>query len=102
MENSSSKSRRRSTTATVSSADFVGKTFGDFRILSKLGEGGMGYVYLAEQISLKRKVALKMLRDGISANAASLARFQAESTTIAKLSHANIVQAYMVGKHDGH
>lgn len=75
------------------------EAFGDFRILRKLGQGGMGEVYLAEQISLKRKVAIKMLRADVAANTTALARFESETTTIAKLSHANVVQAYMAGAH---
>jgi serine/threonine-protein kinase len=100
MENPIMKPRRR-TSETVSDVNRVGETFADFRLLKKLGQGGMGEVYLAEQISLKRKVAIKMLRGDITASESSVARFQAESTTIAKLSHANVVQAYMVGEHEG-
>ena len=88
-------------TSTMSSADLTGETFGDFRILRLLGQGGMGRVYLAEQISLKRKVAIKVLRDDIAANPTALARFQAESKTVALLNHPNIVQVYMVGEHEG-
>src|SRR5438552_9045485 len=81
--------------------DLTGRTLGEFHILRKLGQGGMGQVYLAEQLSLKRKVALKMLREDVAANPTALARFQSESKTIAKLSHANVVQAYTVGQHEG-
>src|SRR6202008_3738114 len=80
--------------------DLVGKTFDDFRVLRRLGEGGMGRVYLAEQISLKRNVAIKVLRQEI-ATPTLLARFRAESTLIAQLSHANVVQAHTVGEHKG-
>ena len=100
METATMKPRQRPP-ATVSDVNRVGETFGDFRILRKLGQGGMGEVYLAEQISLKRKVAIKMLRGDVTASEATLARFKAESKTIAKLSHANIVQAYTVGEHEG-
>src|SRR5579884_2825064 len=78
----------------------VGETFGDFRILRPLGQGGMGQVYLAEQLSLKRKVAIKVLRQDVAANPTALARFQAESKTLAQLSHSHIVQAHMVGEHE--
>ncbi|HZZ81390.1 MAG TPA: protein kinase [Gemmataceae bacterium] len=91
----------RQQTATPSVDDYIGATIGDFRLLRKLGQGGMGQVFLAEQISLKRNVAIKMLRDDIANNAVSLARFQAEATTIAKLNHPNVVQAYLVGEHEG-
>ena len=87
--------------STASSPDLVGETFGDFRILRLLGQGGMGRVYLAEQLSLKRKVALKVLREDVAANPTALERFKAESKTVAKLSHANVVQVYMVGEHEG-
>ncbi len=85
----------------ASSPDLVGETFGDFRILRLLGQGGMGRVYLAEQLSLKRKVALKVLREDVAANPTALERFKAESKTVAKLSHANVVQVYTVGEHEG-
>src|SRR5512140_107782 len=100
MQKSATKPRQ-TTASTETNATLKGETLGDFRILRKLGQGGMGEVYLAEQVSLKRKVAVKMLREDVAANATALARFQAESKTIAKLSHANVVQAHMVGEHDG-
>src|SRR5437868_6067793 len=87
--------------ATASSPDLVGETFGDFRILRRLGQGGMGQVYLAEQLSLKRKVAIKLLRDELAANPKVRERFKVESETVAQLSHANIVQVYTVGEHAG-
>ena len=87
--------------STASSPDLLGETFGDFRILRLLGQGGMGRVYLAEQLSLKRKVALKVLREDVAANPTALERFKAESKTVARLSHANIVQVYTVGEHEG-
>ena len=87
--------------STASQPDLVGGTLGDFRILRRLGQGGMGQVYLAEQISLKRKVAVKMLREDIAANPTALARFKAESKTVAQLSHANVVQVHMFGEHEG-
>src|SRR5438874_4403435 len=61
----------------------------------------MGQVYLAEQISLKRKVALKLLRADLAANAASLQRFQAEAMAVARATHANIVQVYAISETDG-
>src|SRR5262245_22135734 len=82
-------------------ADLVGETFGDFRILRKLAQGGMGQVYLAEQLSLSRKVAIKVLREDLAANPTALARFEAESKTVAQFSHPNVVQVYLVGNHQG-
>jgi serine/threonine protein kinase len=64
---------------------------GRYRILAKLGEGGMGAVYRAEQISLKRTVALKMLRPDVGGSQTLLRRFNAEAEAVAKLSHPNTV-----------
>src|SRR5262245_21978409 len=88
-------------TGAADTADLTGRTPGDFHILRRLGEGGMGQVYLAEQISLKRKVALKLLRTDLAANAASLQRFQAEAMAVARATHANIVQVYAISEADG-
>src|SRR3977135_1165252 len=99
MKNSTTKPRN--VDSTVSKFDVPGQTVGDFQILRKLGEGGMGKVYLAEQIYLQRKVAMQFLRDEVAGNPKALSRFQAEATTIAKLSHPNVVQAYVVGEHEG-
>jgi serine/threonine protein kinase len=81
--------------------DLTGQVLGDFRVLRRLGEGGMGQVYLAEQISLKRKVALKVLRKDLAANSVSLARFKQEAENGARLNHANIVQVYFSGDANG-
>lgn len=82
-------------------ADLTGRTLGDFQVLRKIGQGGMGQVYLARQLSLKRQVALKILRDDHTANAVALARFQAEAEAVARISHPNIVQVYAVGEAGG-
>src|SRR6185369_13563925 len=71
-----------------------------YELLSELGRGGMGIVYKARQRALNRVVALKMINDH-SAAAGQLDRFRAESQTIARLQHANIVQIYDVGEQDG-
>jgi serine/threonine protein kinase len=81
--------------------DLTGRTIGDFQVLRKLGQGGMGQVYLARQLSLKREVALKILRDDLAANKTALKRFQAEAEAVARLTHANIVQVFAVGEHEG-
>ncbi len=81
--------------------DLTGKTLGDFRLLRRLGRGGMGEVYLAEQDSLKRKVALKLLRADLAADASALQRFKAEALAVARATHANIVQVYAIGETDG-
>ncbi len=81
--------------------DWSGRSVGEFQILRRLGRGGMGQVFLAEQTSLKRKVAVKMLRPELSANKTALQRFKAEAEAVARLNHANIVQIYAIGEQDG-
>jgi len=81
--------------------DLTGQTLGDFHVLRRLGQGGMGQVYLAEQISLKRKVALKILRAELAANAVSLQRFKNEAESVARATHANIVQVYAISEANG-
>ena len=71
---------------------------GRYRILAKLGEGGMGTVYRAEQISLKRTVALKMLRPDVGGGSMMLRRFNAEAEAVAKLSHPNTVNIFDFGQ----
>ena len=85
----------------ASTPDLSGKTLGDFHLLRRLGQGGMGQVYLAEQCSLKRKVALKILRADLAQNKTSLQRFKAEGEAVARATHANIVQVYAIGEAEG-
>jgi eukaryotic-like serine/threonine-protein kinase len=77
-------------------ADLTGKLVGDFHILRRLGQGGMGSVYLAEQRSLKRKVALKFLRPEFAANPTAVSRFRREAEAVARVTHVNIVQVYYI------
>jgi eukaryotic-like serine/threonine-protein kinase len=72
-----------------------------FRILGELGRGGMGTVYKAWQVKLKRIVALKVLRADAYAETNAAARFQAEAEAAARFQHPNIVQVFEVGEHDG-
>lgn len=82
-------------------ADLSGVMLGnDFLLQRRLGEGGMGQVYLAEQISLKRRVAVKLLRHELARDAVSRKRFETEAKAVAQLSHPNIVQVYAVGEQD--
>jgi serine/threonine-protein kinase len=81
--------------------DWTGQVVGEFRILHRLGRGGMGQVYLAEQTSLKRKVALKLLHPDLASNERSLLRFKAEAENVARATHANIVQIYTIGAANG-
>jgi serine/threonine-protein kinase len=82
--------------------DLSGRTLGEFQILRRLGSGGMGDVYLAEQTSLKRQVALKILRhDLVAAHPEAMERFRFEAQAVARATHANIVQVYAIGEADG-
>lgn len=72
---------------------------GDFKIVREIGRGGMGIVYEAEQISLSRRVALKVQRYPIS-DPETLERFQREAETAANLHHTNIVPIHAIGRHD--
>jgi eukaryotic-like serine/threonine-protein kinase len=85
-----------------SDADLSGLVLGDFKLLRRLGQGGMGQVYLADQFSLRRQVALKIVRpqlaEGTAAAATLLKRFRAEAEAVARATHANIVQIYAIGQ----
>ncbi len=79
--------------------EMVGREIaGRYRILTKLGEGGMGAVFKGEQISLKRQVAVKLLKPDLSANPQLLARFKIEAEAVAKLKHPNTVDIYDFGQ----
>src|ERR1700722_8689969 len=77
------------------------KQLGEFRILRPLGKGGMSEVYLAEQTSLHRHVAVKILRQELLSDETILKRFEQEAKAAAGLMHANIVQVYSFGQQDG-
>jgi len=74
---------------------------GDFRIIRELGRGGMGIVYEAEQESLGRRVAIKVLPSEYLSSESRRERFEREARTAARLHHTNIVQIFGVGQHDG-
>ncbi len=89
---------------TVKTADAVSalpSLLGDFRLLREVGRGGMGIVYEAEQVSLGRRVALKMLPTAAAVNPLGLHRFQNEARAAASLHHTNIVPVYAVGSEGG-
>jgi serine/threonine protein kinase/WD40 repeat protein len=79
----------------------VGTKFARYRIEALIGRGGAGQVYLAEQIRLKRKVALKVLAPDVAQDPASRQRFVRESQIVASLDHANIVPIYEADEVDG-
>src|SRR5262249_33800074 len=74
---------------------------GDFRILREVGRGGMGIVYEAEQVSLGRHVALKVLPHHALLDPRQLQRFQREARAAGRLHHTNIVPVHGIGEHDG-
>jgi len=75
---------------------------GDYELLAKLGEGGMGAVFKARQIALDRVVALKILPPKLAANAEFTERFQREARATAKLNHPNVIAGIDVGQADGY
>ena len=79
----------------------TGTKLGRYEIRSKIGEGGMGEVYLAEDIQLHRRVALKMLRADIAANQDRMRRFVQEAQATAALNHPNIAHIYEIGESGG-
>ena len=84
-----------------SNYDLTNRMVGDYRVLRRLGRGGMADVYLAEQQSLKRNVALKVLKPDLAKDQSYLARFRREAQAAAALVQSNIVQIYEVGESDG-
>src|SRR5262245_10831852 len=77
------------------------RRLGDFEIVREVGRGGMGVVYEAGQISLKRRVALKVLSGGLGLAPKAVERFRLEAETAAKLHHTNIVPVYATGEENG-
>lgn len=95
-------SEARSTTLDAQpEPDLSGRRLGDYQLLRRLGRGGMAEVYLAEQLSLRRQVAFKVLRSNLAGDPAYVRRFHHEAQAAANLVHASIVQIHEVGNVEG-
>jgi serine/threonine protein kinase len=82
-------------------SDLIGQTLGHYRIVEKIGEGGMGEVYRAHDERLDRDVAIKVLPESVAQDEERLARFEREAKAVAKLAHPNILDVYELGDHEG-
>jgi serine/threonine-protein kinase len=82
-------------------SDLIGRTLGHYRIVDKIGAGGMGEVYRAHDERLDRDVAIKVLHEDVAQDAERLARFEREAKAVAKLDHPNILAIHDFGTEDG-
>ena len=77
------------------------QTIGDYRLVREIGRGGMGVVYEAWQLSLRRRVALKILPFTVSRDAKQISRFKNEAQAAAQVQHPNIVPVFAIGEEKG-
>jgi serine/threonine protein kinase len=85
----------------VNELDLTGKNLSNYKVVGKLGKGGMATVYKAHELSLNRVVALKVLSQQLSEDTGYIKRFEREAQAAAQLNHPNIVQVYAIGEEQG-